>query len=165
MLSSPRIPYRGAIFCLARKLPGPDLNFSSMEKRMVITVNDYQRLTGLMEFASLKEKMPEIATRLDKQLTGAKMVSQEIISRDIITMNSRVLLKDVVRGTEAELTITYPQHADHRERKVSVFSSIGMALLGKQVGEVVSWKVPAGNGQFEILKVTYQPEAVGDFSL
>ncbi len=165
MLSSLRIPYRGPIFCLARKLPGPDLNSSGMEKKIVITVNDYQRLTGLMEVDSLKEKMPEIATRLYKQLTGAKMVSQELVSRDIITMNSRVLLKDVVNGREAEVTITYPQHADHRERKVSVFSSIGLALLGKQVGDVVSWKVPSGNGKFEIVKITYQPEAVGDFSL
>ena len=165
MLSSPRISYHDPISCLARKLPGPDLNSSSMEKRMVITVNDYQRLTGLTEFAALKERMPEIATRLYKQLTGAKMVSQELISHGIITMNSRVLLKDAVNGREAEITITYPQHADNRERKVSVFSSIGKALLGKQVGDVVSWKVPSGNGQFEILKVTYQPEAVGDFSL
>jgi regulator of nucleoside diphosphate kinase len=136
-----------------------------MEKKKVITANDYQRLTGLLESPSMKKKMPEIATHFYRELKGAKMLPPDKISGNIITMNSRAILKDVANGREAELTIAYPQDADNRERKVSVFSSIGMALLGKQVGDVVSWKVPAGNGQFEILKVTYQPEAVGDYSL
>jgi regulator of nucleoside diphosphate kinase len=136
-----------------------------MEKRMIITINDYQRLTGLVEFASLKTKMPEIVSRLYEGLANARMIPQKSISVNVITMNSRVLLKDISGGRTAELTITYPQDADSRERKVSVFSKIGIALLGKQVGDIVSWKTPAGSGQFEILKVTYQPEAVGDYSL
>jgi regulator of nucleoside diphosphate kinase len=136
-----------------------------MERKIVITVNDYQRLTGLMEFDSYKTKMPETIAGLYKQLAGAKMLPQESIAGNIITMNSRVLLKDVSTGREVELTITYPQDANNRERRISVFSSIGIALIGRKVGDVVSWKVPAGNGQFEILKVIYQPEAVGDYSL
>lgn len=136
-----------------------------MENRMLITTNDYQRLTGLIEFSSLKMKMPEIVTRLYNQFKGAKMLPQERISKSVITMNSRVLLKEMSNGREAEITITYPQDADNRERKVSVFSPIGVALLGRQVGDVVSWKVPTGMGQFEIVKVTYQPEAVGHYYL
>ncbi len=136
-----------------------------MEKRMVITINDYQRLMGLLEFASLKTKMPELASRLYKELVQAEMLSQDRIPATVITMNSRVFLRDVAGEREAELTITYPQEADSKERKVSVFSPIGISLLGKRVGDLVSWKTPKGNGSFEIVKVTYQPEAVGDYSL
>jgi regulator of nucleoside diphosphate kinase len=132
---------------------------------MFITINDYQRLTGLIEFSSLKVKMPEIVDRLCKEFNEAKMLPQERISNSVITMNSRVLLKDMSNGREAEITITYPQDSDPRERKVSVFSSIGVALLGRQAGDVVSWKVPRGVGQFEIVEVTYQPEAVGHYYL
>jgi len=141
------------------------LKSNAMETKMVITINDYQRLMGLMEFASLKTKMPDVATRLYKELVKAEMISQERIPANVITMNSRVFLRDVSGEREAELTITYPQDADNKERKVSVFSSIGISLLGKKVGDVVSWKTPKGNGWFEIVKVTYQPEAVGDYSL
>lgn len=136
-----------------------------MEKRMVVTANDYERLLGLKELASSKEKMPDTVSRLYDALMNAKKLSQDTISGNVITMNSRVLLQDISSEREAELTITYPQDANNLKRKVSVFSSIGIALLGKQVGDVVSWNTPAGKGQFEILKVTYQPEAVGDFSL
>jgi regulator of nucleoside diphosphate kinase len=136
-----------------------------MKKRMVITINDYQRLLGLMELTSLRMKMPRIITQLYEDIMKAKLLPQENISNNVITMNSRVLLKDVSSEREAELTITYPQDADNLERKVSVFSTIGIELLGKQSGGIVSWTTPNGVGYFEILKVTYQPEAVGHYSL
>jgi regulator of nucleoside diphosphate kinase len=136
-----------------------------MERKMVITINDYQRLLGLIEFASLTGKMPDIISTLYRGLVNAKMLPQTNISSDVVTMNSRILLKDILNEREADVTITYPQDADNRERKISVFSSIGVALLGRRVGDIVSWTTPKGVGEFEILEVIYQPEAVGDYSL
>ena len=136
-----------------------------MERRKVITTSDYERLTGLIKFSSLKTKMPEIVDRLSGEFKAAKMLPQERIISTVITMNSRILLKEVFTGREAEVTITYPQDADSSERKISVFSAIGVALLGRQAGDIVSWKVPTGVGRFEVVKVIYQPEAVGDFYL
>ena len=136
-----------------------------MERKMIITINDYQRLLGLIEFASLTGKMPDIISKLYKGLANAKMLPQTNISSDVVTMNSRILLKDILNEREAAVTITYPQDADNRERKISVFSSIGVALLGRRVGDIVSWTTPKGMGEFEILEVIYQPEAVGDYSL
>jgi regulator of nucleoside diphosphate kinase len=92
---------------------------------MLITVNDYRRLIGLMD--------------------------------------SRVLVRDLSSGKEAEITVVYPKDADKQQSKISVFSKIGIALLGQQRGDIVSWIVPAGKGQFEILQITYQPEAVGNY--
>lgn len=132
---------------------------------MLITINDYQRLNGMIEFSSLKLKMPEIVNRLHDEFKAARMLPQEKISNTVITMNSRVLLRELSTGREAEVTITYPQDVDSREGKVSIFSSIGVALLGRQVGDVVSWKVPNGTGRFEVAKIIYQPEAVGHYYL
>jgi regulator of nucleoside diphosphate kinase len=136
-----------------------------MEKTMFITVNDYQRITGLMEFAALKDKNPEIAGRLLQELKAAKTFPPERISRSIVTMNSRALLREITSGREIEITVTYPQDADHKEQKVSVFSPIGVALLGCSEGDITSWRVPGGIGRFKVEKVLYQPEAAGDFYL
>lgn len=132
---------------------------------MLITVNDYQRITGLIEFASLKNKTPEIANRLLQELKVAKTVPQDRISDNIVTMNSRALLREINSGREIEITITYPQDADSREQKVSVLSPIGVALLGSREGDITSWRVPGGVGRFKVEKVIYQPEAAGHFSL
>ena len=136
-----------------------------MENRTYITFNDYLRLTGIIEVSSLGVQMPEVANRLCQKIKVANMLPQHRISKNVVTMNSRVLLKDLYNNNKLEIAIAYPEDSDIREKKVSVFSTIGVALLGQQVGDVVSWKVPQGIGRFEILEVIYQPEAVGDYYL
>jgi regulator of nucleoside diphosphate kinase len=136
-----------------------------MMKKITVTINDYQRLIGLIEFASLKTKMPKGVAEFYEKLTHARMVPQEGIDEKTITMNSKILLREVGSGRETEITLTYPQDAEPRERRVSVFSQIGIALFGCREKDVVSWRVPNGAGLFEILSVTYQPEAAGDFHL
>lgn len=132
---------------------------------MHITLPDYQRITSSTEFVSLKNKSPEIADRLLKELQAARTFPPERIAKNIVTMNSRVLLKELASGREIQITLTYPQDADPREQKVSVFSPIGVALLGCQEGDITSWRIPSGIGRFKVERVIYQPEAEGNYSL
>ena len=132
---------------------------------MRITINDYQRLLGFVELASFKTKMPVVTNKLVERLGTAKLFPQNQIAKNVITMNSRVKLKDLRTNWVAEVTITYPQDADARERRVSVFSEIGLALLGQKENDIVSWRVPNGTGSFVVEKVIYQPEAAGDYFL
>lgn len=136
-----------------------------MQNKIIVTINDYHRLMGLMEFASMKVRMPVIADDLYNRLCNATMVSQDKIDEKVITMNSRVQLRELSTSRETEITITYPEDAAPIERRVSVFSHIGLALIGRRERETVSWKVPGGMGEFEIVKVAYQPEAAGDYYL
>jgi regulator of nucleoside diphosphate kinase len=132
---------------------------------MTITMNDRQRLLDLMERPSVKTKMPLLIDRLSTRLGAAKLLSPDEIKKSVITMNSRVRLKDLRSGSEAEITITYPRDANPRDRRVSILSEIGLALLGKRENDVVSWRTPKGEGSFSIERVTYQPEAAGDYDL
>jgi regulator of nucleoside diphosphate kinase len=132
---------------------------------MIITDRDYQQLMRLMELASLNTKMPKVTNRLFKNLLTAQLLPQTEIDRRIVTMNSRVKLKDVKNKREAEITVTYPQDAQPAEGRISVFSEIGLALLGRRENDIVSWSIPSGVGVFEVEKVLYQPEAAGDFTL
>jgi regulator of nucleoside diphosphate kinase len=136
-----------------------------MTKQITTTINDYNRLMGLLEFASFKTTIPDVRGRLFTNLMNSKTLSQEKIDRRIVTMNSRIQLKDVNSQRETEVTLVYPHEAEPRDRRVSVLSEIGIALLGRCERELVSWKVPVGIGLFEIVKVTYQPEAAGDYHL
>jgi regulator of nucleoside diphosphate kinase len=136
-----------------------------MNKRIFVTINDYQRIIGMIELASMRSKIPNDVDRLVTNLKCARMLPQENISGDIITMNSSARLTELSGGKEIEITVTYPQEADNLLKKVSVLSPIGIALLGSRVGDIVSWKVPSGIGQFRVDKITYQPEAVGHYHL
>ena len=136
-----------------------------MDRKMCVTINDYQRLIGLMEFSSFKTKNAEVTNLLLKELKSAKMLTQENISDKIITMNSRLVLKELETGREKEITVAYPHEANIAEGKISVISHAGAAILGRHEGDIVVWRTPLGYKEFEIVKITFQPEAAGNYHL
>ncbi len=135
-----------------------------MEKR-VVTINDYERLMSHRYYAMFRAKKPEIVEHFFLDLMSAELIDQSEVPDDVVTMNSRVLLKEVKLGRQIELKLTYPNESDELQRRVAVFSAIGTALLGRRVGDIVSWNVGEKSADFKILQVTYQPEAVGHFDL
>lgn len=108
---------------------------------------------------------PTVSARLAHELSGAKIFAPEDIDQKVVTMNSRVLLRDRVNGSEVEVTVTYPGQVDTRVNRISVFSPAGLALLGRKAGTIIAWNTPAGLRQFEVVTVLFQPEAVGEYNL
>ena len=77
---------------------------------------------------------------------------------DVITMNSRFVLKNTLTGESGAYELVYPaEEAIHRNR-ISVLSSAGMALLGARVGEELVWTSSAGPEVSLVHKLLYQPE-------
>lgn len=130
----------------------------------LITLNDYRRLMDVMNSPTTTVS-PAISARLAYELNGAKIFAPEDIDEKVITMNSTVLLRDRVNGSEIEATVTYPQQVDTRVNRISVFSPAGLALIGRKAGAVIAWNTPVGVRNFEVVDVLFQPEAVGDYSL
>ena len=78
---------------------------------------------------------------------------------DLITMNSRFVLKNVLTGESGAYELVYPaEEAVHRNR-ISVLSTAGMALLGARVGEELVWTSSAGPEVGLVQKLLHQPEA------
>jgi len=71
-------------------------------------------------------------------------------------MNSRVLLH--VDGDEMEVSLVYPQDAGRDNKKLSIFSPIGTAILGYGEGSVIEWEVPSRVLKIHVKKVLYQPD-------
>jgi len=132
--------------------------------RIYITVTDLERLEKNLESVYQNEKVPErFILDLEHEICRATIVDSKLISSDIITMNSRVLLH--LNGDEMEVSLVYPQDADQNNNKLSVLSPIGTAILGYGEGSVVEWEVPSGMLKIQIKKVLYQPEAAGDYHM
>lgn len=134
-------------------------------KNVLITVDDFERLLARMNYVPSTERLSIMERQLYLKLLSAETISQLKISKRVITMNSRVRLRESLTQKEIEVTITYPENANSRESKISILSPVGVALIGQQKGDQVSWKIPSGIGQFEIIEILYQPESVGEYSL
>ena len=83
----------------------------------------------------------------------------------MITMRSKVRLKDLVSGETNVYSLVFPTEADYSEGKISVLAPIGTAILGYKRGDTIEWPVPSGLRRLKVDKVLYQPEAAGNFEL
>ncbi|MEP2669213.1 MAG: GreA/GreB family elongation factor [Cyclobacteriaceae bacterium] len=133
--------------------------------KRIVTVEDYNRLMDLIGPVVIKRKNSLHTDRLFKVLQEAEQVNQHEIGKDILTMNSKTLLRSLSNGRQAELTLTYPIDTDPIKSRISVLSDIGIALLGSKTGDVVTWQTPVGWGQFCVEEILYQPEAAKEFQL
>ncbi len=102
---------------------------------------------------------------LQEELDRAHVVDPTAIPPDVVTMNSRVRLKNLDTKQESELTLVFPSLADLEHQKISVLAPIGMAILGYRSGDIVNWPVPAGVLKMQTREVLYQPEAAGHYDL
>ena len=131
-------------------------------KNIVITEADYGRLQRLVESSRLfRPRDAEHLDALEQELERATIVKAGDVPHDLVTMNSRVRVKDLNSGHEFTYQIVFPRDADVAKNRISVLAPIGTALLGYGAGITVEWQVPSGMRRLRILDVEYQPEAAG----
>ncbi len=131
-----------------------------------ISENDRDRLVEAIRIArEIGGGRDIILGRLQKVLRDAEIITAQKISKNIVTMNSagKILWLDT---QEVRLFwLGFPEAFDHDGNKVSIFSSLGVALLGARVGEATAQEVPTGHRLFKIMKLLYQPESKRDYHL
>jgi regulator of nucleoside diphosphate kinase len=128
---------------------------------LYITEPDRAALSRLIASRQPSHQDVKALVDLKGELERAVVVPPEAVPPSVVTLNSRVRLRDLDTGQKGEYTLVLPGGADFREGRVSVLAPVGTALLGQQEGDVVEWIVPAGRKRFRIEAVLYQPEAAG----
>jgi transcription elongation factor GreA len=91
--------------------------------------------------------------QIENILRTAKVIDEEDIQTDVVSVGSKVLLKDLEFGDEMEYTIVGSAEADPMNLKISNESPVGKALVGKSSGDLVEIVVPDGIIKYEILQI------------
>ncbi|MBL0141855.1 MAG: GreA/GreB family elongation factor [Betaproteobacteria bacterium] len=101
---------------------------------------------------------------VEKVHEDAEIVPGPKVSPDVVTMNSTVSFVDERTGLTSRVTLVYPAEVSIAERRISVLSPVGHALLGHTVGAITDVELPDGSPRpIRVLEIHYQPEASGDF--
>ena len=136
------------------------------DRRIFITQHDRERLTFMLDEALAgKHRDAAFLKELARELGSAEVVDPKSVPADVVTMNSRVVVKDVENGENSEYTLVFPEQADVAQGRLSVVSPIGTAILGYSKGDTITWQTPGGPRQIKITDIPYQPEAAGDYHL
>jgi regulator of nucleoside diphosphate kinase len=124
-----------------------------------ITELDHVRLRRLLD-----RDAGDAHARLRDALDQATLVDPHAVAADVVTMYSRVRVRDCARGTEHVYTLCYPADAEPGEGFISVLSPMGVALIGQRVGQRVRVARPDGGASdFELRQILFQ-EATGDYT-
>lgn len=94
----------------------------------------------------------EIIT-LEKMLRNSKLIDEDEVGTDVVSIGATVVLKDLEFGDELEYAIVGSAEADPAELKISNESPVGQAILGQKIGSVVEVNVPAGILKYEVLEI------------
>ena len=115
------------------------------QRTILITSSDMSRLRRLLESALnlFRHDRPYLEV-LKQELEAAKVVQSEHIPRDLVTLNSRVHIRDLDTGKQMVCTVVFPKDSNVSEDRLSVLAPVGTAVLGRRVGDIFECKVPAG---------------------
>ena len=138
-----------------------EIEFLSTEKRREVA----DRIRVAREFGDIAENAEyddakneqallehRIAT-LEERLRNARVIEKKDIAKDVVSVGSKVRLRDLDAKQTVEYRIVGSAEADPAENKLSNESPVGKAILGKKKGETVEVSAPRGSMKFKILEI------------
>jgi regulator of nucleoside diphosphate kinase len=135
----------------------------TLTKKITITKSDQERLQIYFlknqNNHEIKNNIKIVAEKLN-----IKAVDPQNIAPTVVTMNSKVKVKNLLLKKSFTLQLVYPDAVDVNNNKISIFSPLGASMFGYSQGD--EFEMIGGNGRnkFLIEEVLYQPEATGDFN-
>lgn len=138
-----------------------ELEYLKSEKRKEIAERikaalAFGDITENAEYDEAKNEQAHVEGRiaqLETMLKNAKVIDEDDVKTDVVSVGSKVRVLDVEFNEEVEYYIVGSTEADPSRYRISNESPVGMALLGKKKGSTVEVSVPDGVIKFKILGI------------
>jgi transcription elongation factor GreA len=133
-----------------------DYELKVLLPKEILKAREHGDLRENAEYKAAKERQSFLQARISQllaRLAALSMVNLDRIPKGKVGLGSTVSLKDSSNGEEVTYEIVTPEEADAAAGRISPSSPIGRCLLNHEPGDTVSVKVPAGNREFEVVRV------------
>lgn len=108
------------------------------------------------EYDAAKDEQRDIETEiaeLEAILANCEVIQDNDKNKDVVKMESVVVLHDVEFDEDIEYTIVGSSEADSLNNKISNESPLGAALIGKKKGDTVKVEAPVGEIEYTVVSV------------
>jgi transcription elongation factor GreA len=138
-----------------------EIEFLSTTKRREIaerikTAREFGDIAENAEYDDAKNEQMMLEHRLaqlEERLRAARVIEQGDVTADVVSIGSRVKLKDMDANETVEYHIVGSAEANPTEHKLSNESPVGKAIIGRKKGETVEVVAPRGSLKFKILDI------------
>jgi len=124
--------------------------------RQIAEARDKGDLSENAEYDAAKDAQGHLEARiaqLEELVGNAREIDESKLDTSIVSILSKVTIKNKKNGASFTYTLVSEEEADLKQSKISTQSPIGKGLLGKKKGESAKIKTPAGEIEFEIVKI------------
>lgn len=129
----------------------------------IISEQDHEMLLYLLDDESvLYIADARNVARLTKLLNAALKIPASRMPSTVVRLNWHVTLSDVNTGDVDVFTLVVPSQADIASGKLSVLSPLGIAILGRHLGQQVRVNIPSGART--LLVETIKPHCQADLA-
>jgi regulator of nucleoside diphosphate kinase len=128
----------------------------------LMSVPDAERLATQSRFMR-NPLEAAILRELHMRMRIATLLEPAAVPRDLVTMNSQVILRALSTGKQHVFTIVFPVCADPKRGRISVVSPLGSILLGARTGQTLTCLVCGTIATVVVEDIPHQPEAAGDY--
>ena len=125
-------------------------------KEALAVARSFGDLSENSEYDEAKNEQAKVETRigeLEEILKNVVVINENELSDDTVNMGMTVRVYDEEYDEEDEYNIVGTNEADPLKSNISDQSPIGMALIGKKVGEIAEVNAPDGIIKLKILEI------------
>jgi transcription elongation factor GreA len=92
--------------------------------------------------------------RLEDQVARSRIIDGSRINTKTVQILNKVKIRNRSNGTILSYQLVPEGEANLKEGKIAATSPIAQGIMGKEVGDLVEVKVPAGTIPFEIIEIS-----------
>lgn len=111
------------------------------------------------DYDAAKEKQGFIEARIGEiqsKLAMAEVIDPSSINSKTVVFGATVTVNDLDSEKEITYQIVGEDEANVKEGRISVFSPLARALIGKKEGSIIDFKSPKGEKEYEVIKLEYK---------
>jgi transcription elongation factor GreA len=134
----------------------------SVERPAVIqaiaTAREHGDLSENAEYHAARERQSFIEGRIkeiEDKLARAEVIDPSKLAGDRIAFGATVRVSNSDTGEEATYRILGADESDLAKGSIGITSPLARSLLGKQVGDEVTVRMPGGQRTYEILDISF----------
>lgn len=139
-----------------------ELDFLKGEKRKEIAekikvARSYGDLSENSEYDDAKNEQAILEARIvtiEATLKNAVLINEDDMNNEQIHIGSKIKVENIKMGKTFDYKIVGSNESNPREGKISDESPIGIALLGRKVGDVIEVDAPAGVIALKVLEIS-----------
>lgn len=111
------------------------------------------------DYDAAKERQGFVEARIgdiQSKIANAEVIDISTLKSDKVIFGANIVLEDLETNEEISYQIVGEDESDVRAGRISVFSPLARAVIGKKKGDIVEFKSPKGEKEYEVKKFFFK---------